>query len=333
MPGLPSVMQVKKAAMEATLPLIEQVKPAVKKPVPVQVVPQKKEAQVDDKPLDEAQFAVVEEPKEEKKDEVAEQPVVQVEKKDAEENDWRWKFESLRGNHNKILEENRDLRDRLVGLEARFDEANKRSVQPTKEEPSIELTKEEQDEYGPALPVLAKLLARQRRELEASVVKPLQEKIISLEKNTDDSTKKFQESEEANFLQQVKLQVKDFDTIVKSPKWVEFAKKPLSDYTDETIGVALWNAHQKRDLVKVAKIFGDFNKSQTNGVTDAFRAPTVSSAAGELPDTGKKPKLAWSKRKEASLKMQKRQIDVVEFQKIAEMYRQADLEGRVDYDK
>jgi len=336
MPGLPSVMQAKKAELQATLAPLEQVKPTPKKPVPVMVVQKKEEEKKDDKPLDEAQFAVTEEVPvqvEKKDEEVAEvKPPVQVEKQDPEENTWKWKFESLRGNHEKIVEENRGLRDRLVVLEAKFDGIVKQPVQPPKEEPSLELTKEEQDEYGPALPVLAKLLTRQRREIENSVVKPLQEKIISLEKNTDDSTKKFQESEEANFLQQVQLHVKDFNTIVESPEWKEFAKKPLSDYTDETIGVALMGAHAKRDLKKVVKIFTDFTKVKPTTVADAFRAPTVSNASGDLPD-GKKPKLAWSKREEASLKFRKRQIEPAEFNKIVELYRRAQEEGRIDYDK
>jgi len=338
MPGLPSVMQAKKAELQATVAPLEQVKPTPKKPVPVMVVQKKEEEKKDDKPLDEAQFAVTEEVPvqvEKKDEEVTEvKPPVQVEKKvDPEENTWKWKFESLRGNHDKIVEENRSLRDRLVVLESKFDEAIRKPVQPPKEEPSLELTKEEQDEFGPALPVLAKLLTRQQRQIEETVVKPLQEKIISLEKNTDDSTKKFQASEDANFLQQVEMQVKDFDTIVQSPEWKEFTKKPLSEYTDETIGAALMGAHAKRDLKKVVKIFTDFTKVKPTTVADAFRAPTVSSAAGDLPNPDKKPKLAWSKRKEASLKMQKRQIDPAEFQKIAEMYRQADVEGRVDYDR
>lgn len=349
MAGLPSVMQAKKAEMAAVLPALEQT-PKPKKPVPVSIVKkpeQKQEENKDDsKELDISQFAV-----EDDKQEVAEEntstqteqkPVIVEKKPDDEELSYKQKFASLQGNHQLIVEENRNLRDRLVILESKFDELNKKPSAPiqTKEEPSLELTKEEQEEYGAALPVLEKFFAKRERQIQNSVIKPLQDEIAALKKNTSDfsekTTKEAKETRDATFLQQVKVSVKDFDSIVSSDKWKSFIATPLSPYTEQTVGAALADAiYNKYDLAKVVRVFNDFSKSQTTNMTDAFRGPSVSTASGELPDAnaGKKPKLKWSEREKASLKFRKRQMSQDEFSKIAELYRVADQEGRVDYDK
>lgn len=334
---LPSVMQAKKAEMEVMLPAMEQPRPTVKKPVPVQpVAPKQEEKKVEEeKPLDIADFAVTEEtedkPGEEAKP-VEQKPVVVEKKEDEEQNDWKWKYKSLEGNHNLILKENRELRDRFVALETRFEDLQKKQAEPPKPQVSLDLTKEEQEQYGDALPVLTKLLAKQRREIEDSVVKPLQDKITTFEKSSTESQQKFASNEEAMFLQSVMSQVKDFNSIIKSPKWQEFVAKPASDIDETPIGAKLQEAHDRRDLVKVVKIFENYNKSLGNNMADAFKGPTVSSASAPLPSNEKKPKLALSKRTKASEDFRKGRITLAQLDKIKALYAEADAEGRVDYD-
>jgi hypothetical protein len=345
MSALPSVMQAKKAelAKNVTLPSMETVKPQPIKPVVVLTQP-KKEDEKKDEPLDLKEFAVG--------DEVIPDPSVSKEvvkpegdskdgqaKEDGEEErDWRWMYKSLAGNHQLLVTENRDLRDKYVALETRLGLLTEKKVEP-KEEVPLDLTEEEKEEYGAALPVLNKLLTKQQRQIEDTVIKPLQVKIAELEKNTSDVAAKSQSTEADSFFQQVKMQVKniggDVDTILKNPKWGEFTGRPIAPYADITIGQALLDAHKKRDLGKVIKVFEDFTKSQaTNSAGDAYRAPSVSAATGALPeDSTKKPMLKWSKREEASLKFRKRQISTADYEKIAALYREAEAEGRIDYDK
>lgn len=351
--ALPSVMQVKKAKLAATLPAMETQKQQFH-PKPIVVNTDKKEEpkveKKDEKAeeLDLKQFAVEPEGKEESKVEKEELKVepkteVKVEKKEDEDEDskrdWRWMYKSLEGNHQAIVAENRELRDKLVALETKFEVFSKKP-EVKAEEPVLDLSPEEVEEYGSALPLLNKLLLKQRHDLEQTVIKPLQQEVTELKKNTTDVVARTAASEDGNFLQQVIMQVNkntglDFDKARNSPKWAEFVARPIGDYSDITIGQALWDAHKKRDLKKVVKVFEDFAKSQaTNGAGDAYRAPSVSAAAGALPDDQeKKPVLKWSKRKEASDKFRKRQISNADYEKIKQLYHEAEAEGRIDFSK
>lgn len=342
MTALPSVMAARKAKLIATLPAMDQPQPVVARGDAPK--PPDKPAEEPVK-LDVNNFAV--DPSEEsnkEKDEGAtdtgNKVTVEVHKKeddsgDENENTWKWRYKSLEGNHKQILQENREMRDEIVKLTTRLDSLEKAPAAPVKPaEVPIELTDEEMQEYGGALPVLKKLLAQQQRHIEESVVKPLQQEIVGLKKNTDDVAKRTAASDEGTFVQQVRMQVKsiggDFDATLKNPEWVEFTSRPVSAYTDETIGQALMNAHKKRDLTKVVQVFEDFGKSKTKKTT-AFNAPSVSAASGALPNSDKKPILKISKRKEASEKFRKRQISNAEYQAIAQLYREAEAEGRIDY--
>ncbi len=349
--ALPSVMQIKKAKLEAkqvTLPAMESMQRPTLKPVVVNSQVEKKEEKKDEKKeeeLDLKQFAV--EPEEKKESEVVtpepQKVEVKVEKKEGEDDDeskrdWRWMYKSLEGNHKTLVEENRQLRDKFVELETRFSEFSKKPEVKVNE-PALDLTEEELQEYGAALPVLNKLLTKERRNIEQSVIKPLQQEILELKKSNTDVVQKAAASDEGTFVQQVRMQVKnvggDFDAILKNPKWAEFTNRAIGPYADITIGQALWDAHKKRDLGKVIKVFEDFAKTQTtNGAGDAYRAPSVSAAAGALPESNeKKPMLKWSKRKEASDKFRKRQISMDEYNQIAKVYRDAEAEGRIDFSK
>jgi hypothetical protein len=342
MAALPSVMQVKKAKMEATLPALEQVKPQPIKPVVVNVAPkeEKKEEPKEESKFDINEFTVGA-PEEKKEEEHKEEPAkVEVKEDGEEDRDWRWMYKSLEGNHQLLVRENRDLRDKFVELETKFGLLGDKKVVETKPEPSLDLSKEEQEEFENALPVLNKLLAKQQRQIQETVIKPLQNEIADLKKNTSDVASRTAASDEGNFVQQVRMQVKsipnvsaDFDAILKDPKWKEFTGRPIGDYSDITIGQALWDAHKKRDLGKVVKVFEDFAKSKTtSSAGDAYRAPSVSAAAGALPDSsGKKPMLKMSKREEASVKFRKRQISAQDYEKIRDLYREAEAEGRIDY--
>ena len=287
------------------------------------------------------------ESKDEKKDEQLEvkpegetgQQVISKDEDDDDRRDWRWMYKSLEGNHQRVLAENRDLRDKFIALETKLDLLTEKKVEPKVVDVPLELTEDEQDQLGSAVPALNKLLLKQRRDIEQTVIKPLQDKLAGLEKNTSDVAANSKATEEGNFFQQVKMQVKniggDVDAILSNPKWADFTSKPVVPFADITVGQALLDVHKKRDLNKVVKVFENFIKSQaTNGAGDAYRAPSVSAATGALPeDTAKKPMLKWSKREEASLKFRKRQISVADYEKIRTLYREAEAEGRIDYDK
>jgi hypothetical protein len=340
-------MQAKKAKLEATLPPIEQARVQPLKPVVVNTVPKQEEKKDEEKEvkIDVSQFVAdpkQEEKEEEKGEEEGKDDVVEnkeVKKSDEEEpRNWKWMYRSLEGNHQLLVKENRDLRDKLIELETKLDLTlkEKQKSEVKVEEPLLDLSPEELEEYGHTLPVMNKILTKQWRQIENDVIKPLQNEIVELKKSTSDVAAKSISTDEGNFVQQVRAQVKniggDFDIILKDKKWNDFIDRPLGAYSDITIGQALWDAHKKRSLDKVVKVFEDFIKaSKTNGAGDAYKAPSVSAATGALPTDEKKPKLKISKREEASIKFRKRQISTEEYEQIRDMYRIAEAEGRIDY--
>lgn len=346
--ALPSVMQARKAKLAETavvLPAMGTVREPLK-PV-VNSVKKKEEDKKEEKKeeLDLSEFIVGSEDAEPEKVEDSKEvvPSTQVietkEGEDGDKPDYRWMYKSLEGNHQLVVKENRELRDKFVELETKFNLLTEKKVVDTKPDLSLELTQEESEQYSESLPVLNKLLLKQQRNIEQNIIKPLQNEIAELKTSTSSVAERSNASDEGNFVQQVRMQVKnigsDFDAILKSPKWADFTKRTLGEYTDITIGQALWDAHKKRDLGKVVKVFEDFAKSgATINAGDAFRAPSVSAATGALPDsTGKKPILKLSKRKEASDKFRKRQISMDEYEKIKALYHEAENEGRIDYSK
>lgn len=351
MPGLPSAMQARKAKLEAMMPSLDQPITPVpsKRPVPVMVhsAPAPAPASAPSPPveLNMADFVVGDD--QPASDDTpagssassapaaapapASAPAASSEE---DENQWKWKYHSLEGNHQIAMRENREMRDRLAVLEDKLDQFTKPKpdLSPVSNK-EFELTPEEEEQYGSALPVLNKVHSKNIQKAINDIVTPLQQKIAELEKNNQNVEQRITATDEGSFVQQVKMHVKDFETVTKTPEWKQFTSRPLSPYTNKTIGNALLEAHNGRDLERVVKVFSDFGASRASNPGDAYRAPTVSSAAAPLPDSNKKPMLKWSEREKASKQFRKRQISPEQFQKIADLYREADSEGRIDYNK
>lgn len=252
-----------------------------------------------------------------------------------EENEWKWKYTSMLGTNEALTNENKAMRSSLLELEQKVAELSKSVA--TKPVPAIELpnlTEEEQATYAQSLPTIEKIATRQAHSLIESMVKPLQAKIIELEQANQNVAKQVTTESEGVFLQQVKRNVKGMDLITSTPEWKAFINQPVSPYDTKTIAQALWQAHKSRDLDRVTAIFEGFEKSRApvTTVADAFRGPPVSNAAGALPDA-KKPMLKISERENVSKKFRKNQISLAEYQRIKQLYAEAEAEGRIDYTK
>lgn len=350
MPGLPSAMQARKAKLEAMMPSLEQPvtpAPTPKRPVPVMVhsatPPAPAPAPAAPVELNMADF-VVDDDSTATDDPTKATPAAQAPAAtsapasaptlEEDENQWKWKYHSLEGNHQIAMRENREMRDRLAVLEDKLDQFTKPKPNATPvNDKEFDLTPEEDEQYGQSIPVLNKVYNKNVQKLITDIVTPLQQKIAELEKNNQNVEQRITATDEGSFVQQVKMHVKDLETVTKTPEWKQFISRPISPYTTKTIGNALVEAHNGRDLERVVKVFSDFGASRAGNPGDAYRAPAVSAAAGALPDSGKKPMLKWSEREKASKQFRKRQISPEQFQKIADLYREADAEGRIDYNK
>jgi hypothetical protein len=264
----------------------------------------------------------------------------QTEQED-DEKSLRWKYKALQGSHEVLVRENKEMRNRFVELEAKIEElkaelAKQQPPQQETKEPDLELTPEEKETYAESLPVINKLLAANEWRIHKSIIEPLKNEIENLKKNNRQVVDQIAAVDSSSFLQQVKARVKDFDAKVASPEWRDFLSKPVSPYTQITIGEALWNeGHQKRNLPLVLQIFEDFEKSRKNNVTAAYAAPPVSAASGSLANgvTDKKPILKMSARRQLHDDFKKGRITFSKYQTMKALFDEAEKEGRIDYDK
>lgn len=272
------------------------------------------------------------------------EPVKQEQPKtfNKEEND----FKALKGQYERANRENLEMRSKYSDLEIQLEELKSKlselnKVQPSKvqeNDDDLRLTEEEQNEYGASLPVLNKLLTLQKRQIQREVDQQrelLRNEIENLKKNNSSVAKQIASVDEDSFLQQVKHRVRDFDGIISSEEWRNYASQPISPYTNTTIGEVLQkDAHPKRDLERVVKIFEGFINRNKSNVAAAYAAPSLSGAS--TPSQGgddKKPVFKLSERRRIHDEFKKSRISFEKYKQYKELFDLADKEGRVDYDK
>lgn len=257
---------------------------------------------------------------------------------DQVENDYK----SLKGQFDATHRENKDLRrdyvdlkQRYEALEARVAELGKAPVQPELNDDDLKLTDEETEQYGSAMPFLTKLFAARERQVERTIVKPLQEKLAALEAGNRGVVEKMTAADEGAFLRQVRDRVKGFDSIVASPAWATYQGQPISPYSSVTVGqVLMHEGHERRNLGLIEKIFSDFaDKNKPSQVAAAYAAPSLSAASAPVPQSNAKPTLKLSERKKIHDQFKKGQITFERYKQFSDLYNEADKEGRVDYDK
>ena len=345
MSALPSAMQAKKAKLlQVTLPALDQQQPSSPNaPKPVAELPPLTDDEMKAFTVDEAAPAAV-------GDAPAPAPVPTPSPAPApsgasptpspapapegDTTDWKWRFHSLEGTHNVLVRENRAMREDVVRLEEQVQNLIKAKPAPASTPTEMpDLSDEEKEVYSGSVPVIEKIALRKAHQLIESAVAPLKATIEELRQANQNVVKQVTNESEGTFLASVRHNVPDMEQIVSTAEWKDFIARPVSPYASQSIAQAMWAAHGARDLTKVTRVFEDFKKGRVQPtVTDAFRGPSVSGAAGVLPD-GKKPMLKISGREDVSKKFRKGQITREEYMRVKRMYDEAEAENRIDYNK
>lgn len=206
------------------------------------------------------------------------------------------------------------------------------SLLPNDDDPSFKLTETEVAEYADSFPVIGKLAKKQANELVKSVLSPMVATIARLEKQLGEQTQKIDRSTEGTFMSAVRAHVQDFDTVTAHEGWRPFLASRVP-FSTMTFGKALMTAHEGQQLEHVKEIFGKFRElhnQKPSEIPGTFAAPPASGAS-PTPQSTTKPTLKWSQRQKASEDFTKGRINHAQLQQIDALYKQAEMDGRVDF--
>jgi hypothetical protein len=193
--------------------------------------------------------------------------------------------------------------------------------------PELDLTEDEQRTYAESLGVIQKAAKREAMKLVKSAVEPLTREIQQLR----GASQKFEDMNERTFLSNVKNRVPDMDSIVASEAWKDYTRQRVP-FTQLTVGDALMQAHNARNFDSVVEILEGFRGTNVSNAKAALTAPAVTGAAPIPRQQGNsKPKLRWSERTKAHDMFIKGNITHEKLRQIDALYKEADAEGRIDY--
>jgi len=249
---------------------------------------------------------------------------------------WENKFRTLEGVVKNLEPELRSERETRAKLERELQELREAMPRPASQ-PNLdeELTTEEMEVYGASAPIIQKIARKiARGELEGAL-KDLRKEIAQLKETTGRVESGVSQSEEERFVDSVKRNVKNFDKIIVSQEWRDYLEQ-RAPYTKDTISKMLNVAHSNRDLDSVLEIFNGFKPSKA--ALASMTSPSLGGGAAPISTNGnQKPMLKFSDRKKMSDDKRMGRIktpeQVAEWNKWDQMFREAEAEGRIDYQK
>jgi vacuolar-type H+-ATPase subunit I/STV1 len=274
-------------------------------------------------------------------------PVIVEEKKDdppplTKEEEWKitaekWeqKFRSLQGTVESLEPTLRSEREKREQIEQELQRLRDAMPQPVKVlDPDEELTEEELKIYGDSQKVVEKIARKIAKGQLDSALKDVRQEIKELrEANTRVQTD-LTTTSETQFLDHVKRSVKGFTKIIESSEWKDYLEQKVP-YSRSKISDALMRAHQERDLDSIKEIFEGFKPSKD--ALARMTSPTLNGGGAAPIDTSgkQKPILKFSDRKRMSEDKRMGRIktpeQIAEWNKWDAAYREAETDGRIDY--
>jgi hypothetical protein len=196
------------------------------------------------------------------------------------------------------------------------------------DDPELELTDDEKTTYAESFSVIQKAAKREAMKLVKTAIEPLNREIQQLR----GASRKIDDMTEKAFLASVRKSVGDLDNLTSSAAWKDHASSRVP-FTGLTVGQALMQAHNARDLDRVTEIFDGFRSKATSNVVASLTAPAVAGATAipRQANGNKAPNLKWSERTNAHKAFVKGQISIERLNQIDALYKKADSEGRIDY--
>lgn len=196
------------------------------------------------------------------------------------------------------------------------------------DDPELELTDDEKTTYAESFSVIQKAAKREAMKLVKTAIEPLNREIQQLR----GASRKIDDMTEKAFLASVRKSVGDLDNLTSSAAWKDHASSRVP-FTGLTVGQALMQAHNARDLDRVTEIFDGFRSKASSNVVASLTAPAVAGATAipRQANGNKAPNLKWSERTNAHKAFVKGQISIERLHQIDALYKKADSEGRIDY--
>jgi molecular chaperone GrpE (heat shock protein) len=253
-------------------------------------------------------------------------------KLEAEKAEQRWK--TLQGVVERLqpeLENEKRLRSELEKeMKALRDALPPPVVTPDPEE---EWTEEETKAYADARTVIEKVAKKVAKGQLNGALAELRKEIAELKESNTRVQTDLSTTSEQQFLTHVRSVIPNFDKIVESSEWREnYLPKKIPYSGGRTIYDALAEAHNKRDIETIKEIFSGFKPNKS--ALDLMRSPTLN--GGDPPRSlngTSKTILKWSDRKKISDDFKMGRIKKEERDKWDKLFREAEAEGRIDYQK
>jgi hypothetical protein len=322
MAGLPQAMVVKRELLKAKLAAetpppgvveqpVEAVLPHMDGPssTPVQVV----------KPPE--QIPVVEAPK----------PALSLEeqwKAESIKNEQRWK--SLQGVIESLQPELKSEKARREQLEIEL-KALREAMPPPPPvpDPETDLSPEELETYGESQAFISKIARKIARGETKAALTAIEKELKELRESQSTVQTDLRTTSEEQFMSHVKSRIKGFDEIVASEEWkAHIATK--APYSRKTIYDMLAQAHMDRDIDTIVEIFGGFKPSKAALAT--MVSPSLHGGAPPIQLNGQqKPMLKISDRKKVSEDFVKGKITKAVRDEWDKLFKEAEAEGRIDF--
>ena len=267
-------------------------------------------------------------------------------RQEAEKNKTRW--ESLQGMYRSLEDKHLAINDDIARMKAESQELRARlehKPAPQISTDDIDLNEQEFNTYKDAIPTIEKLAKKIAKQMYEPRFSQVDQEIKQLRETHSGVSKNLATTQAQTFLQAVKSHVnrgnpERFNEITNGQlknKWMEYGGRRVPG-TKATIGQFLNMAHEALDFDSVTEIFDNFLKEVESEPSNAPVKTSINKMmAPKLGSTGavpikEKPKLSFSKYKEANLAFRKGKMPPEEYKRIEEMYNKAKAENRIDYD-
>lgn len=246
------------------------------------------------------------------------------------------RYKTIAGMFERQKADTQGLKDQIKELKGDIEKLGKAPPAPAPEPKIVRPLEEELEEgteretYKGSVPVIAKVSKRVASEIQEQIVAPLQAEIKELRTKIEGVSGKQVEGEEKAFFNRAKDYAKTRKISFESPDWKEYMSKKVP-YSNFNVGQLMVAAHENRDFDSIKEIIHDFKPNGAAPSSDDLETPAVARVTQHPTVPKNKPMLKASERKKASADFLKGRMSKSDFSKIETLYKEAEVERRIDW--